>query len=272
MSEMSLIIRRCSRGSSSVALRSKSNDIKKSEQMRRHGVRLLCTFNHQSLKDLRWWQDFYKRRDSKHFDWFEVDSNLALRIMRTRLSKLPTPAILHLGCGVSRWSELIEECFPHAEEIVHLDASATAVSALAERLPPSSKSRLIVADARELPFYTDTYNTHDECIPDEGFFDAIIDKGTLDLWMMQEETEINDSARVLHEVARVLRPNGFYFMVSTDDPTLRIPSFHQAAAHAAQKGTRVSNGSSFKWDVSCQDVSCDEGQYKTYLYTAQLIA
>ena len=87
------------------------------------------------LKDVGWWNEFYaKKGREEKFDWFEPDVDLCFRLIAQGLASTATPPaeqrILHLGCGTSAWCELLEEAFPEAAEVVHLDAASAAVSAL----------------------------------------------------------------------------------------------------------------------------------------------
>ena len=259
------------------------------------------------LKSVGWWDKFYKKKeDDSTFDWFEPDVELTFRLMQQRLAASGTPPdrqrILHLGCGTSAWCELLEEAFPFAEEIVHLDASVAAVAAVRDRLPDHSTSRLIVADARDLPFYgfreekirADATADAARLAPDEdadsppawdqhGYFDAIVDKGTLDVFLTQgdrDDDAVDSAAAVVAEAYRCLRPGGAWFMVSTDAQELRTAGFERAAERAtAAAGAGAAAGAAeaetaggcLSWRVKCQDVSLEDSQYGANLYTADLI-
>ncbi|KAG2668755.1 hypothetical protein I3843_14G005900 [Carya illinoinensis] len=57
--------------------------------------------------------------------------------------------------------------------------------------------------------------------PDESV-DSVIDKGTLDSLMCSTDAPIN-SAQMLAEVSRLLKPGGIYMLITYGDPTVRMP-------------------------------------------------
>lgn len=57
-----------------------------------------------------------------------------------------------------------------------------------------------------------------------GSFDIAIDKSTIDALLCGEDAFIN-VAKMTHEVQRVLKPNGIYFVISYGAPDTRISHF-----------------------------------------------
>jgi len=201
-----------------------------------------------------------------------VDEPFVLGQIRDHLMSTKNPHVLHLGCGTSRWCELLENELPGCS-VTHLDASTEATKVLRARLPESAS--IITADATlGLPFA-------------RGTFDAVVDKGAIDVFFATGQHQA--AATVMAEVARVLKKaknfgagessgggpsggpsggesshgessqGGVYYMVSGESPELRVPSF-QSAAKAS--GTR--------WKVTSQDASLPDPQYQTFLFTGTL--
>ncbi|CAN6219771.1 unnamed protein product [Urochloa humidicola] len=61
--------------------------------------------------------------------------------------------------------------------------------------------------------------------PDESF-DCAIDKGTLDSLMCGVDAPISAAQMVL-EVDRLLRPGGFFILITYGDPSVRVPHLNQ---------------------------------------------
>ena len=57
----------------------------------------------------------------------------------------------------------------------------------------------------------------------DGSFDVVLDKSTMDALLCGDNSFLM-TAKMLHEVQRVLKPGGYYFMVSYGEPESRI--FH----------------------------------------------
>ena len=56
---------------------------------------------------------------------------------------------------------------------------------------------------------------------EDDFFDIAIDKSTIDALLCGEDAFLN-VAKMTKEVSRVIKPNGFYFIISYGIPETRI--------------------------------------------------
>ena len=60
----------------------------------------------------------------------------------------------------------------------------------------------------------------------DSVFDIVIDKSTIDALLCSDCPYIN-TARMLEEVERVLKPDGVYFIISYAEPIYRMQHFTQ---------------------------------------------
>jgi ubiquinone/menaquinone biosynthesis C-methylase UbiE len=110
------------------------------------------------------------------------------------------------GCGTSRLSEeMYDDGF---SSIVNIDFVAPAIDIMATRNKGKSGLTWQVMDATALTF------------PD-AYFDAVIDKGTLDSLLCGENSTANAS-KMCAEMARVLKPGGNYMVISYGNPESRL--------------------------------------------------
>lgn len=138
--------------------------------------------------------------------------------------------VLHLGCGTSTLCETLEDLNAN---VVHLDRNPQALRIVEERIP--HKIQTLEADCRRPPF-------------DDSSFDAIVDKGTLDVFV---NTDRREAVSLVQEAARLLKPGG----VTTDPPEVREDLFL---------------GDSWTITSRCVTGDLDVVQYPPYLYVATL--
>ena len=172
------------------------------------------------------------------YDWFESIENtselLDAQINETQGDVCSKEAmrLLMNGCGNSRLSErLVDRGYCH---IMNIDYSEPVIDkmqrhyALLEKY--SNSLKWLVQDVRTM---TDL---------EDGSFDVVIDKGTLDVFYCQNaagstpEDPWNPSEAVrqpvldtLRQVYRVLKPNGLFLYVTFGQPPFRKPLLAEAA-------------------------------------------
>lgn len=138
------------------------------------------------------------------FDWYQRYSGLKDKLRGAGVKE--SDAILHIGCGNSRLTEdMYEDGFTSATNI---DVSKVVVDQMSERHKDKATVSWKVMNACHLDF------------SDESF-DCVVDKGTMDSILCGEGSTSN-TARMLSEVARVLKPGGVFFMVSYGVPDNRL--------------------------------------------------
>jgi ubiquinone/menaquinone biosynthesis C-methylase UbiE len=159
-----------------------------------------------------YWDERYTY-DQEPFDWYQRYATCGGFRDAVRECVHKSDQILIVGAGTSR---LGEEMFGDGySNLFNMDASPVACKLLEERyertggLPIDNR----VGDVQLLSF-------------NDGSFDAIIDKGTLDALLCAEQTAGN---AMLAEVSRVLRSSGGCFVHVTDcPPDKRLPLLQNA--------------------------------------------
>jgi ubiquinone/menaquinone biosynthesis C-methylase UbiE len=166
--------------------------------------------------------------------WFEIDQELVHGILRDHLNG--ASRVLHLGCGTSALVEELESL--RIDELVHFDRSRRALETIQRRLAPVKHITTVEGGCEDMPFAP-------------GYFDRIVDKGTLDVFV---NTSDHTAREVLDKIRRILAPGGIYMQITTDPPAVRQQLFPART-----------------WRFLSRDVSLDGAQYSTYLHTAQLL-
>ncbi|KAG8465286.1 hypothetical protein KFE25_002593 [Diacronema lutheri] len=159
-----------------------------------------------------YWDERYTY-DPEPFDWFQRYSTCGAFRDAVRECVKKSDQVLLVGAGTSR---LAEEMYADGfSNLFNLDISRVACKLLDERyeraggLPIDNR----VGDAQALSF-------------NDGSFDAIIDKGTLDALLCADPAA---GHAMLAEISRVLRSSGGCFVHVTDcPPDKRLPLLQNA--------------------------------------------
>ncbi|NXS52420.1 EFMT4 methyltransferase, partial [Brachypteracias leptosomus] len=187
----------------------------------------------------RFWDQLYRQEGAEPREWL---GGLSRFLPQLEAELRPGDRILVLGCGNSALSHDLHE-LGHTD-VTSIDFSPACIAAMRARYARHCPSlRWAVMDIRSLAF-------------PNGTFDVVLEKGTLDVLMVEETDPWNVSPqavasmqRVLEEVSRVLRPGGCFISITFAQPHFRKPHYAQEA---------------FGW--SLRHVTCGDGDTGTFHY------
>lgn len=163
-----------------------------------------------------YWDKRYSQQKDKSFDWLENWDAL-----KPLIEKLITKdaKILMLGCGNANISE---EMYRDGYEFIdNIDISAVVINEMKERTIDLINMTWEVMDVMDMRYESNTY-------------DIAIDKSTIDALLCGSNAFLN-VARMTREVQRVLKPGGYYFVISYGKPDNR--TFHFQRKHLDFKVT-----------------------------------
>ncbi|KAF9956097.1 hypothetical protein BGZ72_003034 [Mortierella alpina] len=164
-----------------------------------------------AYKRQEYWEERYSKEES--FDWFKTYEDLKPLLNEHITSK--DARILMLGCGNSTLSEDMYDDGFH--NIVNIDFSKTVIDNMTEKCKDRVGMEWIEMDIRDLKF-------------EDGSFDIVIDKGTMDalmcdrgdVWNPDEEL-VKTVAEEVDEVVRVLKVGGKFLYITFGQPHFRKP-------------------------------------------------
>ena len=156
---------------------------------------------------VQYWDDRYMQ-DKESFEWYQRYPTIKPYLLPL-LQKYQNPKILILGCGNSKLSEnLYKEGY---KNIINIDFSKVCINQMQVAYSNYETMKYLVMDACDMNF-------------DNGNFDIVIDKGTLDSILCSDESSHNAN-RCVAEINRILQPNGSLFCVSYGIPDYRSQYF-----------------------------------------------
>ncbi|KAG2668757.1 hypothetical protein I3843_14G005900 [Carya illinoinensis] len=160
--------------------------------------------NTYNYGDARYWDARYVQEGGS-FDWYQRYTALRPFVRKY----IPTSSrVLMVGCGNAVMSEdMVKDGY---EDIMNIDISSVAIDMMRRKYENIPQLKYMQMDVRNMSFF-----------PDESV-DSVIDKGTLDSLMCSTDAPIN-SAQMLAEVSRLLKPGGIYMLITYGDPTVRMP-------------------------------------------------
>ena len=104
----------------------------------------------------------------------------------------------------------------------------------------------------------------------DGSFDVVLDKSTMDALLCGDNSFLM-TAKMLHEVQRVLKPGGYYVMISYGDPESRI--FHLEREFLSFDITYYKKTNYVKEPASDSEGSGSEEKVKVnHIYVCQKLA
>ncbi|NXI38560.1 EFMT4 methyltransferase, partial [Galbula dea] len=195
--------------------------------------------DNRRYRQRRFWDALYRQQGAEPREWL---GGLSRFLPQLEAELHPGDRILVLGCGNSALSHDLHEL--GYTDIMNIDFSPACIAAMRARYADCCPSlHWAVMDIRSLAF------------PDAAF-DVVLEKGTLDVLMVEETDPWNVSPqavasmhRVLAEVSRVLRPGGCFISITFAQPHFRKPHYAQEA---------------FGW--SLRHVTCGDGDIGTFHY------
>lgn len=166
--------------------------------------------------EYNYWENRYLLQDAT-FDWLEDYDSLRLileEILGNKeiMSNNSSLNILMLGCGNSNLSERIYKEM-NSPRIFNIDISSNVIKNMRDRTKELEGMSWDVMDCRDLKF-------------NQGFFDVVIDKCTMDTILCSDNPYLN-VALMTKEVQRVLKVSGIYMIVSHSEPDIRLPQLHR---------------------------------------------
>ncbi|XP_057851602.1 uncharacterized protein LOC131061789 [Cryptomeria japonica] len=162
----------------------------------------------------QYWDERFVEED--HYEWFKEYSHFRHLVS---LHVKSSDKVLELGCGSSQMCEGLY--WDGITQITCIDISSVAVEKMQKRLTAKGLHgvQILVTDMLSLPFESES-------------FDVVIEKGTMDVllvdsgdpWNPKPET-VNKVNAMLRGVHRVLRPEGIFISISFGQPHFRRPLF-----------------------------------------------
>ncbi|EFA76649.1 hypothetical protein PPL_09954 [Heterostelium album PN500] len=165
----------------------------------------------QYYGEREYWDQRYEddKKKRPHFDWYH-----GYKTLKPFLSKyfLKLDRILMLGCGNSKLGEDMND--DEYKEIVNIDFSDVLIQDMKNRTVGREGLEYLTMDGRDMDFESDS-------------FDSIFDKGTIDAVMCSDDDNSN-AKRMITEVSRVLKPGGFFVVMTYGSPENRLPVLNVA--------------------------------------------
>lgn len=154
--------------------------------------------SHAQFADAGYWDDFFRKRGRKAFEWYGEYNQLSL-LLHTYIKV--TDLILIPGCGNS---ELGADLYDHSyTNVTSIDISDVVIrEMISQNSVARPQMKFMCMDVTKMNFTDETFN-------------VVLDKGTLDALMPDGSEQSQSTAdAVLTEAFRVLRPAGRYICVT----------------------------------------------------------
>lgn len=177
--------------------------------------------------DVDYWDHRYK--DEEEYEWFcefqQLQPVLVKHIHQDH-------SILNLGCGNGKLSiEMAQHGFTN---IMNVDYSKIVISKLKDSYSDWPQLHWQIGDIREMYQF------------ESKSYDIILEKGTLDVFLIEEKDPWNVSEQVLHDfalsltqISRLLKDDGKFISITFSQPHFRIPLLALP---------------SYNWDISFETV------------------
>jgi len=158
-----------------------------------------------TFAEASYWDKRYQQ-EPQAFEWYRGYASLRPLLLKYLPPQLP---ILQVGMGTSQiqYDMVAQDGYAH---IMSVDYSSVAVEQQQAAHAHIPQLKYAVADARRLG----------AAFPDASYA-GVLDKGTLDA-LLCGESDVEDSARMVEEVWRVLEPGGVYLQITHSPPKSRL--------------------------------------------------
>jgi SAM-dependent methyltransferase len=184
-----------------------------------------------------WYWDKRYSDEAGPFDWYQKYPSLSPLL---RLYALPHHRIILVGCGNSTFGEgMVDDGY---EDVVNIDISSVVIQSMQNKYSNRPQLKYLVMDVRDMSAF------------ETGSFDAIIDKGTLDSLLCGHNSQQN-ATKMLEEVARVLKKNGVYILITYGAPSYRLKLLRQSCSwtiklHVIEKVLVERSSEQPKWELT----------------------
>lgn len=153
--------------------------------------------DHSEFVKKEYWDQFFKKRGSKAFEWYGEYPELC-GVLHKYIK--PQDKLLVIGCGNSQLSADMYDVGYH--KIVNVDISDIVIKQMKEKNKQRAEMEFHKMDVLKMDFSASE-------------FTVALDKGTLDALMVDNsERVVQDIETMFNEVDRVLKPMGRYLCIS----------------------------------------------------------
>lgn len=202
--------------------------------------------------DKQYWDDFFKERGNKAFEWYGSYHEFS-EFIYSRIN--PPDSILVIGCGNSDFSsQLYDNCY---HNITNVDFSDLVINEMRNKNRNRTNMSWLAADMTNMNDISHLSFNH------------VFDKGALDALLSENKVEILAKAtQMFNEIDRVLTCNGTYMCISLaqDFVIKAFLSFFQPA-----KPSQLLHQS--RWKVQIEVIKSNtRSPYKPFFITATKLA
>ena len=184
-----------------------------------------------NYSDKNYWRNYYENV-SGSFDWYDDYETISPIIKQLKLSK--RSIILHIGIGNSEFSEkMYDEGY---KKSYNIDYARNVIHYMKQRNKRLRSSMIF-----------ETMNVLDLDYEDNQF-DIVFDKAVFDCILCGIDAD-SKAKTFMKEVYRVIKPNGYYFLVSNTGPENRL---------------RYLQGRNLKYDIFVHSIINDKNQLEIY--------
>ena len=153
--------------------------------------------------ETQYWNDRYRSQTGESFEWIQPWPAIYSRIEHRIAPQKPTGLVI--GCGNSKMSF---ELLRIVGKVHSIDISSVVINEMKERYSGEPRLEWQRMDCTKMNFPNNS-------------FDYVFDKGTIDTLVSYDDDETKRVEATVKEVARVLRPGGYFVVVSFGIPETR---------------------------------------------------
>lgn len=154
--------------------------------------------------NISYWDERYTKQ-TEPFDWHQKWSGVKHVFMELNVPR--DAKILNVGCGTSTFSEDMSD--NGYKDITNIDASIVCIKQMQKLHKDRPNLKFLLMDVCNMKDFSD------------ASFDLVIDKACFDSIVCSDESLQNSDA-MLTEISRILKPDGFYVMISHAQPAYRL--------------------------------------------------
>ncbi|VWU49191.1 methyltransferase, putative [Hepatocystis sp. ex Piliocolobus tephrosceles] len=154
--------------------------------------------------NISYWNERYSKEEEQ-FDWHQ--KWCGIKHIFSELNIRNDAKILNIGCGTSKLSEeMLENGFT---SITNIDASSVCIQKMQELYKDQQNLKYMLMNVCDMKQFKNAE------------FDVIIDKACLDSVLCSEDS-LKNVEEMLSEVARVLKSDGTFIIISHAQPNYRL--------------------------------------------------